>query len=283
VFERSGGGLIGEKFEDDTFLKGGGVEIISGAATNDYPCHAVYPHYSDNFEDGLLGAHVTYPVYPHNRDKPEDTLLGAHVTYPFFERSGGGLIGEKLNDGTLVKGGGCEAVASVGANGRRPEERVLGANMTHPKSKRTSGGMIVMDFKNDSMIEDCSRCITANNASIAHGATSLKPGCAEFVSKLVSDDSPMHPNLLAGSNMSKLTTNTGTRFPSKSPADLELDLNNSLALKKIEDDKQMALLVAAFVSLPCEAIIHAMRAATTPLVMNSGPPMQTCTGCGSSL
>jgi hypothetical protein len=268
--------LIGEKVKDDTFLKGGGVEIITSAATHDYTSHALYPQYSDKFEDGLFGAHVTYPVLTRNADRPEEGLLGAHATYPLFVRTSEGLIGEKFKDEILVKGGGLEPLASFDAHGRRPEEGLLGANIAQPKFETTSGGLIGKEFKNDSMIEDGPRCITANKASIAHGPACVKLGCAEVVSEVVPDDCQVHP--LTGTGVSRVATDTGTLLPSKLPADLELDLSYSLALKNVEDNKQVALLVAAFVSLPCEAIIHAMRAATTPIVTNSGSPMKTCIG-----
>jgi hypothetical protein len=113
--------LLGEKLNDDSVVKHDGIEIIASNDTDGHVRHALYymsssdpPHVGGLISD--RSSHVVYPVYPHYGDRPEDGSL-SHSVYPFFEAGRSGLLGEKLNDDSVVKHDGIEITASNDIDG----------------------------------------------------------------------------------------------------------------------------------------------------------------------
>jgi len=135
TFCRNGDDLRDDAKDEDEegLVKHSGVEIIVSNVHRG--SHAVYPHFCDRPDDGPDGgcSHIAYPafdrepgglisdrsshvVYPHYADRPEDGSL-SHSVYPFFEAGRSGLLGEKLNDDSVVKHDGIEIIASNDTDG----------------------------------------------------------------------------------------------------------------------------------------------------------------------
>jgi hypothetical protein len=236
---------MGDNFNDDAVIGHSGVEIITPNGPNDSVASAVYPHFANKLEHSSH-AHAAYSVL-------EDEIGGLIGDEPHSaDRWEENPLGIHTVDPTLG-----ETENSGGAIAKKEVRNVPMHNVIS-KGHNCEGNIAVAEVIGEKVdIETASHSDGSMNKDIEKGKFKIVPaGIQGSALEYLASWPPPAPNMMPGSRYAT----------------------------QVEKDKDVAALLAAFLSLPREELLRAMISATSihgKRADKAGVLQHTCTGCGT--